>query len=109
MGKLPSPDEVRELVKDKIITQEEARDILFKEQVDGERDNESLKTEIKFLRELVDKLSSQQTTKVVEIIKTIEKPYYGLTWYHPYSGITLGESGNYNGSINCSFSSINNF
>jgi hypothetical protein len=42
LGKLPSPDEVRELVKDKIITQEEAREILFSQEDEIARDEKSL-------------------------------------------------------------------
>ena len=42
LSKLPTPDEVRELVKDKIITQEEAREILFKEDTKEERNKEEL-------------------------------------------------------------------
>ena len=43
LSKLPTPDEVRELVKDKIITQDEAREILFSQETDEERDKDSLK------------------------------------------------------------------
>ena len=82
LGKLPSPDEVRELVKDKIITQEEAREILFSQETEEDRDKGSLKEEIKFLRELVQKLSNRST--IIETIKYIEKPYTNLGWYQPY-------------------------
>ena len=57
LSKLPTPDEVRELVKDKVITQDEAREILFSQETEEERDKNSLESEIKFLRELVDKLA----------------------------------------------------
>jgi len=85
LGKLPTPDEVLKLVNDKLITKEEARDILFKEEVADEtaRDKESLKDEIKFLRELVEKLSSNKS-QIVEIIKEVEKPYYQYKWLQPY-------------------------
>ena len=83
LGKLPTPDEVRELVKDKIITQEEARDILFNEETEESRDEDSLKAEIKFLRELVEKLSSH--SQIVETIRYIEKPYVNKPWYDPYT------------------------
>ena len=92
LGKLPSPDEVRELVKDKIITQDEARDILFSEQEETERDVKSLESEIKFLRELVEKLSKGSTSQVVETIRYIEKPYTRYPWYVPYQ--TWCSSGN---------------
>jgi hypothetical protein len=83
LGKLPSVDELQSLVKDKIITQEEARDILFKSESDEDRDKESLKSEIKFLRELVQQLSGSQN-RIIETIKYIEKPYYKWSWYEPY-------------------------
>jgi hypothetical protein len=89
LGKLPSPDEVRELVKDKIITQEEARDILFREDEPESNDppdsarTENLKAEIKFLRELVEQLSKDRRSVVTEYIyKTI--PSSG-TWTYPYT------------------------
>ena len=84
LGKLPSPDEVRELVKDKIITQDEARDILFNSETEEERDKESLKSEIKFLRELVDKLSEKNATRIVEVIKEIKIPIHNQPWRRPY-------------------------
>ncbi len=83
LGKLPTPDEVLKLVNDKLITKEEARDILFAEQNSDERDAESLQDEIKFLRELVHKLSNDKT-KVVEVIREIKVPYYQYLWYQPY-------------------------
>ena len=49
LSKLPTADELRELVKDKIITQEEAREILFNLETEEERDKKSLESEIKFL------------------------------------------------------------
>ena len=84
LGKLPSPDEVRELVKDKIITQEEAREILFKQENEEDRDKKSLEEEIKFLRTLVEKLSSGGNIRIIETIRTIEKPCINYPWYQPY-------------------------
>jgi len=78
----PTSEMLRELVKDKILTKDEAREILFNLQEESGRDNESLKSEIKFLRELVEKLANSQ--KVVEIIREIEKPYYSYSWWRPY-------------------------
>ena len=80
LGSLPSVEELRQLVKDKIITQDEAREILFNES-EG-RDEESLKEEIKFLRELVEKLSDGKVSRIVEVIK--EVPVYKERWYKPY-------------------------
>ena len=84
LGKLPSPDEVRELVKDKIITQEEAREILFTAETEKEVEEKDLKGEIKFLRELIVQLSNSRPDKIVETIKLIEKPYHNYGWYRPY-------------------------
>ena len=74
LGKLPTPNEVSDLVRDKIITQEEAREILFSEETEATKTTEELKTEIKFLKELVEKLADNN--KIVETIRYIEKPYY---------------------------------
>ena len=82
LSKLPTPDEVRELVKDQIITQEEAREILFSDSGD-ERTAESLKAEIKFLRDLVDRLSKDRTV-VVEKIREVIPSYKRWPWYEPY-------------------------
>jgi hypothetical protein len=83
LGKLPSPDEVRELVKDKIITQEEARDILFNNETQTDRDVKSLEEEIKFLRSLVEKLSKNRE-QIITTIKEVEIPYKRYPWYDPY-------------------------
>lgn len=119
LGKLPTPDEVRELVKDKIITQDEAREILFKEEDETERDIKSLESEIKFLRELVDKLS-KNTSTIVETIRYIEKPYIRQPWYQQYevwcgnttNGLQGGKITLYstaNTAQQAAFSSINTF
>ena len=79
----PSTESLRELVKDGLLTKDEAREILFSSREEDERDVESLQSEIKFLRDLVEKLSKSQT-KTVEIIREIEKPYYSRPWYRPY-------------------------
>ena len=89
----PSSESLRELVKDGILTKEEAREILFSQQEDTERDSESLKAEIKFLRELVEKLSNRsQIIREVEIVKV---PYYHSSWYQPYQVWCGGTSATY--------------
>lgn len=92
LGKLPSPDEVRELVKDKIITQEEAREVLFKEESENDRDTKSLEEEIKFLRTLVEKLSTS-SSRIVEVIKEVHRPWQTYPWYQPYNTWTCVTSG----------------
>lgn len=88
LGKLPTSNEVIDLVTTKVITQEEAREILFSS---SEEDTESLKSEIKFLRELINKLSTQ--TKIVENIRYIERPYYQYPWWGQYSTYCNGIHG----------------
>lgn len=82
LSKLPTSDEVLKLVNDKIITKDEAREILFTEVNEKEESLEDAKQEIKFLKELVEKLSDR--TGIVEKIRYIEKPYYQWGWYKPY-------------------------
>jgi len=90
LSKLPTIQELLDLVKDKVITQEEAKEVLFNktDELVGSQDvglkeeNESLKSEIKFLRELVNKLSNRN--QIITTIKEIEKPYQPWPWYDPY-------------------------
>src|SRR3990167_6769362 len=90
LGKLPSPLEVSTLVNDKIITQEEAREVLFKTETEEDRDTEGLKSEIKFLRELVDKLAKHSTYEIIKVIKKVNEPYRQWPWYQPYYTWTSG-------------------
>lgn len=130
----PSTESLRELVKDKILTNEEAREILFTSQEETERDVKSYQEEIKFLRDLIEKLSDRN--KIVEVVKEY---HYTQPWYQPYhywttgvvycgntttgtanaisgtltSGLTSGSGYTQTGagmdSQNCSFSSIQTF
>ena|SRR3990167_2263783 len=90
LGKLPSPLEVSTLVNDKIITKEEAREILFKTETEEDRDAEGLKSEIKFLRELVDKMAKHSSIKITEVIRDVYRPYKIWPWYQPYYTWTCG-------------------
>lgn len=78
----PTAEKLQGLVYSGILTKDEAREILFNLQIEDERSIEGLKSEIKFLRELVENLSN--TSKVVEIIREIEKPYRRYDWCKPY-------------------------
>ena len=81
LGKLPSVEELRELVKDKIITNEEAREILFSSETEETRDQKSLEAEIRFLKELLTAISTTKS-QMFETIKYVEKPYYKQwPWY----------------------------
>lgn len=83
LSSLPTPSELQGLVNDKIITQEEAREILFSEVDDKEVPVDDLKSEIEFLRQVVEDLSKSKTDKVTVIEKHI-KNYPDYTWYQPY-------------------------
>ncbi len=99
LGKLPTPEELRGLVHDKIITQEEAREILFNKETDEERDSESLKEEIKFLRETIENLSKGNRTHTIEVIRNII-PNWNYPWTAPY--VTYCGSNQYLGTTNSS-------
>lgn len=84
LGTLPTPEELRGLISDKIISKDEAREILFNEVEEGGRDIKSLESEITFLRELVERLSKDKT-KIIETIRIVERPYIQYPWFQPYS------------------------
>lgn len=92
LGSRPTVAEVRELVSDKIISPEEAREILFSSETEEDRDKKSLEAEIKFLRQLVEKLSESRT-QIVEKIRDVYIPYKKYDWYQPYyTWTTVGNS-----------------
>lgn len=112
LSKLPSVEELRELVIDKIITKDESREILFSFETEEGRDKKSLESEIKFLQNLVEKLSNNNNGRVVEIIREIERPWIRYPWYGPYvSWCSTSGNGNFitSGELNNSFSSIKTF
>jgi hypothetical protein len=77
LGKLPTVDEIKILIDNKIITQEEAREILFNQETVEDRDKESLKEEVKFLREMVDKLAEkQEIARTIRILPRRETPWF---------------------------------
>lgn len=84
LSELPTPAEVGQLVRDEILTKEEAREILISKENDEDRDKKSLQGEIKFLRELVEKLSSNRKSDIIREITVIEKPYRQQPWFQPY-------------------------
>jgi len=80
----PSTESLQGLVMTKILTKDEARDILFNLQTEEDRDKKSLQLEIKFLRELVEKLSKSRS-RIVEVIREVEVPKYReCPWYGQY-------------------------
>jgi hypothetical protein len=78
----PTAESLRELVKDTILTKEEARQILFNYETEDERDKKSLESEIKFLREIIEKLSTRE--EIIKTITIVEKPKLDTNWYKPY-------------------------
>jgi hypothetical protein len=105
LGKLPDSYELCELIKNKVITNEEAKEILLSSEDEVDRDKKSLESEIKFLRELVEKLSNGRG-EIVETIKYIEKPYYHYPWWSGYSNwcggnITTGTASATTTGANC--------
>jgi hypothetical protein len=91
LGEKPSTKSLQELVSCGILNKEEAREILFNYEEADERSIESFKQEIKFLRELVEKLSNR--TQIVGVIKEVYKPYYNYQWYVPYYNYCGGVTG----------------
>lgn len=101
LSNLPSVAELRQLVEDEVITREEAREILFRSETEEDRDKKSLESEIKFLRDLVEKLSASRS-QIITTIREVKTPYYiQQPWYRPYEvwcGATTtaaGSVGNY--------------
>jgi len=101
----PSTESLRGLVKDGLLTKEEAHEILFSVEEESRAGSgvetlqvENLKAEIKFLRELVEKLSNGSHSPVVTIIKEIEvqvPTYKRYPWYVPYVTWCANDSGQY--------------
>ena len=81
LSALPTPEQIQGLVASDILSKDEAREILFSTEED--RDSKSLKEEIKFLRDLVEKLSDNKMSRIVEVIKEVPV-YRECNWYQPY-------------------------
>lgn len=81
---LPDASSIADLVSEKVITKEEARKLLFNE----EKSNKvkELEEEVKFLRELVDKLTDQKSWKVIEKVYRDYTPLWPY-WYKRYEPI----------------------
>lgn len=92
LGKLPTPDDVLKLVNDKLITKEEAREILFNKETTEERSIKDLESEIKFLKEVIEKMGSR--TQIIEVTKQVLPIYIEQPWYKPYYYWSSGTSSN---------------
>lgn len=96
LSEKPTSENVRGLVKDGIITLEEARKIILDFGEVSSSDIEAIKDEIALLRKLVLELSSN-SNRPYEIIKIIERevPYY-KPYYNPYTVWCSAASGTSN-------------
>jgi len=108
----PTSEQLRELVKDGILTKDEARQVLFnsvEENSEGHtsgRTKESLEEEIKFLRQLVEKLSNNNTYEIVKYVQQIEPVWRTRPWYASY-GTWCDTSKNTVNLSTSTFSAIN--
>jgi hypothetical protein len=83
LSKLPTPEELTLLVDKKILTTNEAKNILLSSE--DKKETKELEEEILFLRKLVDRLSNSQTQTIIQTIKEVEIPIYrNRDWYSPY-------------------------
>lgn len=83
LSRLPEPTEVLELVKGGLLTKDEGREIIVSLETEEDRSKKSLQDEIKFLRELVAKMSTNRSV-IIETIREVQKPYKQYDWYQPY-------------------------
>jgi hypothetical protein len=105
----PTAGSLAQLVSVGIISKEDAKEILCSSETEEDRDKESLKAEIKFLREIVEKLSSK--SQIVEIIEK-KTPYWKkYVWYGPYTTWCNVTTGSTSTTLKTSsnFSDINTF
>lgn len=99
----PTPMEVRDLLVAGIINKEESRQILFSEETEEDRKKESLEEEIKFLRQLLQIISSGNNAKIVQIIQEVVTPRHTQSsWYGPYSIWCSNATGLGNGEVKTS-------
>jgi hypothetical protein len=84
LTKLPTPSELVELVNAKLVSQDEAKEILFTTETKEDLDANALKKEIEFLRKVVEDLSKSRSETVRVVEKHINH-YKDWTWYQPYN------------------------
>lgn len=82
LSKLPTVDEITTLLDKKIITQEEAKEILFNNETQEEAEKSSLEKEIEFLRKVVENLSDSETVKTT--VTQYLPSYITQPFYQPY-------------------------
>jgi len=81
---LPDACDIADLVKEKVITTDEAREILFKNEESTKL--EELQEEVKFLRQMVDKLTDSNNWKIVKEVYKEYHPVYPY-WYRKYEPV----------------------
>jgi len=101
----PTAETLQRLVENKILTKDEARQILFSFEEEKERDENSLKAEIKFLRELIEKLAESRS-QIITTIREVEIPYKRYPWFEPYSTWTFSSKYNNTTGGSLDFSQI---
>lgn len=91
---LPDAAGVAELVDTKVITPEEARELLFSDKPDETRKVKELEEEVKFLRELCDKLAAKSNgwTTIVREYHDYRPRY--PQWYASYGNLVSAVSQN---------------
>lgn len=94
---LPDAVDIAELVDKKVITPEEARQLLFNEGKDEGNKVKELEEEVRFLRELCDKLAAKTSGGWPTIVHEYRdyRPKFP-TWYSAYGGVinTVGTTSN---------------
>lgn len=94
LSELPTGAEVAQLVKEGVLSKEEAREILFNQEDEEIREKKSLESEIKFLRDLVERLAKNEKSRLVEVIKEVQPIYIKQPWLYPYQNwCTLANNG----------------
>lgn len=100
MKELPTADSIGKLVDTKVITPEEARSILFKEEVQESDEVVALKEMVNTLQEMVKDLISRQSIQYVPYTKVVEvprryNPYWEKYWMSSSSSLdkTVGDNG----------------
>lgn len=91
---LPSAEAVSSLVKEKVITPEEARSILFREEVKSGDEVEALQEMVKTLSEMVkDLIARSQNVTLMPYTKVVTVPRrYEPYWVSGNSGITMSST-----------------
>ncbi len=102
LTKLPTADELLKLVEAKIITNEEAKEVLFSEETQEEIEVQDAKAEIKFLKELVEQLSKNNQPRIIEVIREVNKPFRNAGWFEPYYNWSLNDGRAYSTVCNAS-------